>query len=266
MSTEFVGDFSDAAALTLDGEADIPSLPIKAWVWIGWAVAALCVLTFTAAPGIALPLFCMAFCVQEAFNAEIVRNAHPKPAQGRIIGRFHIAYGLWKTSVAAFVGMIVLGITVVIVVNARTSSLSTQHFLERLAESHLLFLLFTMLVGFTLSAAFVIVATIGAIRHGARVWLGTFKNRVRILFWWTVLYATLFCIFGTLIAISAHRPPLKTATLEWVVTVVSVVIGVTVIFGMAFGSLMLADYLESRIIATDPKQVWPLKKPQDSLD
>jgi hypothetical protein len=218
------------------------------WAWLFVVAVAFLIFELTANAALSVLVGCLKFGWDELRLARWVKRHHPDRIRGKVLARWLTAFGLWKTSVVAFVLMMVVPLADVTIRAGPGRAPSVEFFTA----------LYTMLFGFLASGFYSIVATLSALRRRVRIWIGHRCNLAVIVLWTSGFFMVFFawCVVTMTIAIGlAQIAPL--------VGVFAPIVGLLI--GPATSFLLLKDRLEKRVLAPSPDECWDVAWVERSL-
>lgn len=224
--------------------------------WLLVAAAAFLVFELTASPALTVAVGCLKFGWDELATARWVVGHHPERLTGRVLGCWLTAFGLWKTTVVAFVMMFVL-------IALEDLALGRHRRGARDVSEEFATASTVWLAGCLLSGAMSVRATILAARRGVRVWLGRRRNWAAAILWTSGIFVLVaaagaacglqLIVFHGLALPAGHWAAPGLALLR---TLSPAVAFVAAYLAPAITFLLLKDRMESRVVASSPEECW----------
>jgi hypothetical protein len=209
--------------------------------WLVVAGLGMLVFEWTANPSLTVLLGCVKFGWDELRRARLVRKFDPDPARRRVMVPALAAYALWRTSVVAAVVMFAVPI-------ASAFLYEFQNRPARLSDwtmNVVLTALLTVLGGFAIAWLIAFWAVVAALRNRVKIWLGRRANRAKLM------------MLTTSLVVGLPFTALATALVSLWLTIPVVLVGFPTTV------LLLADFLDARVLARWPGECWGGPKPFD---
>jgi hypothetical protein len=223
---------------------------------------------------LALVLACLNFGRERFRVGRWLKRHDPWRLRGKVCSRFYFAWGVWRITYVSCLMAFLLGMF-----QGMTEGPSKGSANPPPSPVFIVAGMLTML-GIPLTSFVTALATISALRHRVKVWLGPqagwarqarrwpphtvalrepTSNSVRILLYLTMIMGSLMAIFSMIVfptALTENSPQNKGGPSYLIIGFLGL------LFAIPFAILKLSDFLQKRIIAATPEACWSI--PVDS--